>query len=126
MSGGLDAVVVENGRNFSLGQRQLFCIARAILSKACIVVLDEATAAIDATTDALVQQAIANNVANCTVLTIAHRLNTIIDSDKVLCIDAGVVAEFDEPLTLLDNSTGISRRLRIRQAPNLHASCLNR
>ncbi|SPR01691.1 unnamed protein product (mitochondrion) [Plasmodiophora brassicae] len=106
MPGGLDAVVVENGRNFSLGQRQLFCVARAILSKSCIVVLDEATAAVDADTDAMVQEAVKKNFAQCTVLTIAHRLNTIIEYDKILFMDAGVVAEFDKPLTLLDNPMG--------------------
>jgi ABC-type multidrug transport system ATPase subunit len=97
---------LENGKNFSVGQRQLFCIARAILSKTRILVLDEATAAVDLQTDKLIQEAIKKNFANFTVLTIAHRLNTIMDSDKILVMDAGRVAEFDEPLKLLENPTG--------------------
>ncbi|CEP03773.1 unnamed protein product (mitochondrion) [Plasmodiophora brassicae] len=103
---GLNSNVVEKGPRFSLGQRQLFCIARAILMKARVVVLDEATAAIDARTDALVQKAIAENFADCTVLTIAHRLNTIIQSDRILMLSAGKILEFDKPATLLDNPNG--------------------
>eukprot|EP00474_Spongospora_subterranea_P009505 CRZ09963.1 hypothetical protein [Spongospora subterranea] len=100
---GLDTNVESHGPRFSLGQRQLFCIARAILMKSRVVVLDEATAAIDAETDAMVQRAITLNFTDCTVLTIAHRLNTIIQSDRILIMDAGKVVEFDKPLTLLDN-----------------------
>ena len=96
----------ENGKNFSVGQRQLFCIARAILSKTKILVLDEATAAVDLQTDKLIQETIKRNFANFTVLTIAHRLNTIMDSDKILVMDAGKVVEFDTPLTLLKKTDG--------------------
>ncbi|KAI9138461.1 P-loop containing nucleoside triphosphate hydrolase protein [Paraphysoderma sedebokerense] len=102
----LDSAVIENGKNFSLGQRQLFCIARAILSNTKVLVLDEATAAIDMQTDALIQNAIKENFADKTTITIAHRLNTIIESDKVLVMDGGVVVEFDEPLKLLDIPNG--------------------
>ncbi|CEP03589.1 hypothetical protein PBRA_009474 [Plasmodiophora brassicae] len=103
---GLNSHVVESGPRLSLGQRQLFCIARAILMKARVVVLDEATASIDTRTDALVQKAIAENFADSTVLTIAHRLNTIIQSDRVLMMSAGRIVEFDRPATLLDNPGG--------------------
>jgi len=107
----LDSAVIEHGKNFSLGQRQLFCIAQAILSRTKILVLDEATAAIDMGTDALIQKAIKENFEHNTVLTIAHRLNTIIESDKVLVMDAGQVVEFDEPLKLLDKDKGYFRSL---------------
>jgi len=102
----LDSAVIENGKNFSLGQRQLFCIARAILSNTKVLILDEATAAIDMQTDALIQNAIKENFADKSTITIAHRLNTIIESDKVLVMDGGVVVEFDEPLKLLDIPNG--------------------
>ncbi|KNE56750.1 hypothetical protein AMAG_02529 [Allomyces macrogynus ATCC 38327] len=102
----LESPVIENGKNFSLGQRQLFCIARAILSKAKILVLDEASASIDMQTDALIQASIKKNFADLTVLTIAHRLNTIIESDRVLVMEAGRLVEFDEPLKLLDMPGG--------------------
>ena len=97
----LESLVIENGKNFSLGQRQLFCIARAILTKANILVLDEATAAIDHQTDQLIQSAIKQNFSSKTVLTIAHRLNTVMKSDKILVMDAGVPVEFDAPEVLL-------------------------
>eukprot|EP00474_Spongospora_subterranea_P010231 CRZ10689.1 hypothetical protein [Spongospora subterranea] len=115
---GLDAVCVENGSNFSLGQRQLFCIARAILTKSKVVVLDEATAAIDASTDAIVQKAFEENFADCTVLTIAHRLNTIIESDKILFMDQGRVAEFDRPSTLLNDENSAFYGLVAQTGPD--------
>ncbi len=84
----------------------MFCIARAILSKTQILVLDEATAAVDLQTDKLIQDTIKVNFANLTVLTIAHRLNTIMESDKILVMDAGRVMEFAPPLALLDRPDG--------------------
>eukprot|EP00741_Cyanophora_paradoxa_P010538 tig00000158_g10189.t1 len=99
----LDTPVEEGGANFSLGQKQLFCLARAILKKPRILCLDEATAAMDLETDAKIQQAIQREFVDSTVLTIAHRLDTIITSDKILVMDAGKVAEFDNPVTLLNN-----------------------
>ena len=101
MPGGLDELVAEGGENFSQGQRQLLCIARSLLRKPKILVMDEATASIDNTTDAAIQQMIRENFASATVLTIAHRLNTIMDSDRVLVLDNGNVAEFDSPSALL-------------------------
>ncbi|KAI9224695.1 P-loop containing nucleoside triphosphate hydrolase protein [Blastocladiella britannica] len=97
----LESPVVENGKNFSVGARQCLCISRAILSKTKILVLDEATAAIDMQTDALIQTAIKENFAHLTVLTIAHRLNTIIESDRVIVMEGGRLMEFDSPHNLL-------------------------
>jgi ABC-type multidrug transport system ATPase subunit len=101
----------ENGKNFSVGQRQLFCIARAILSKSQILVLDEATAAVDLQTDKLIQTTIKENFADLTVLTIAHRLNTIMEADKILVMDAGNVVEFAQPLALLSRPDGYFTQL---------------
>ena len=92
-----------NPSTFSVGQSQLFCLARVILRNNRIVVVDEATANLDNDTDELVQRTICEKFARCTVLTIAHRLQTIIDSDRVLVMDAGSVVEFDAPHTLLQN-----------------------
>merc|ERR1712161_42126 len=103
---GLNDQVAEGGENFSQGQRQLRCIARSLLRKPKILVMDEATASIDNTTDAAIQQMIRENFASATVLTIAHRLNTIMDSDRVLVLDDGNVAEFDSPTALM-NQGGI-------------------
>ena len=98
---GLDGTIREGGSNLSVGQRQLMCLARALLKQNRILVLDEATANVDMVTDELIQKTIKSNFSHCTVLTIAHRLNTIIDMDKVLVLDAGKVMEFDSPHVLL-------------------------
>ncbi|XP_043688809.1 ABC transporter C family member 2-like [Telopea speciosissima] len=100
---GLDAEVSEAGENFSVGQRQLLSLARALLRRSKILVLDEATAAVDVRTDALIQKTIRDEFKSCTMLVIAHRLNTIIDCDRVLLLDAGQVLEFDSPEHLLLN-----------------------
>ncbi|XP_070149239.1 ATP-binding cassette sub-family C member 4 [Polyergus mexicanus] len=99
----LDHGIEHGGSNLSAGQRQLICLARAILQDNRILVLDEATANVDPTTDALIQTTIQNKFKTCTVLTIAHRLNTIMDSDKVLVMDHGQMLEFDHPYILLQN-----------------------
>uniref|UniRef100_A0A2S2P6Y7 Multidrug resistance-associated protein 4 n=1 Tax=Schizaphis graminum TaxID=13262 RepID=A0A2S2P6Y7_SCHGA len=96
----------DGGSNFSVGQRQLMCLARAILQNNKILVLDEVTANVDHRTDALIQNTIRNKFQMCTVLTIAHRLNTVIDSDKILVLDGGTVVEFDHPYRLLKNTNG--------------------
>lgn len=107
----LETAVTENGKSVSQGQRQLLCIARAILSKAKVLVLDEATASLDAQTDLMIQEAIKKNFGELTMLTIAHRLNTIIESDRVLVMDAGCLVEFDEPIKLLQKKDGIFKSL---------------
>ncbi|KAM8706128.1 hypothetical protein ACLKA7_010417 [Drosophila subpalustris] len=98
---GLQSIISEGGTNFSVGQRQLVCLARAILRENRVLVMDEATANVDPQTDALIQATIRNKFRECTVLTIAHRLNTIMDSDKVLVMDAGQLVEFASPYELL-------------------------
>lgn len=94
---------MESGQNLSVGQRQLICLARALLRKTKILILDEATAAIDLETDEVIQKVIRNQFKECTVLTIAHRLNTILDYDQILVLDKGEIIEFDTPKKLLEN-----------------------
>ncbi|KAK6485811.1 multidrug resistance-associated protein 1-like [Huso huso] len=93
--------VSEGGENLSVGQRQLICLARALLRKTKILILDEATASIDMETDNLVQLTIRKEFSDCTILTIAHRIHTIMDSDRVLVLDSGRIVEFDSPSNLI-------------------------
>uniref|UniRef100_A0AAX7T614 ATP-binding cassette, sub-family C (CFTR/MRP), member 3 n=1 Tax=Astatotilapia calliptera TaxID=8154 RepID=A0AAX7T614_ASTCA len=97
----LDLECSEGGENLSVGQRQLVCLARALLRKTRILILDEATAAIDLETDDLIQSTIRTQFEDCTVFTIAHRLNTIMDYTRVLVLDKGRIAEFDTPTNLI-------------------------
>ncbi|TPX77540.1 hypothetical protein CcCBS67573_g01173 [Chytriomyces confervae] len=102
---GLEGFIQDGGENLSVGQRQLVCLARAMLKKPKILIMDEATANVDYETDAFIQQALRSDFKDATILTIAHRLNTIIDYDRVLVLDAGLVAEFDSPHQLLNNTS---------------------
>ncbi|OQV17405.1 Multidrug resistance-associated protein 1 [Hypsibius exemplaris] len=104
---GLEHAVAEGGENLSVGQRQLICLARALLRKTKILVLDEATAAIDLETDDLIQRTIREKFADCTILTIAHRLNTIMDSTRIMVLDQGKIKEFDAPSALLQDKNTI-------------------
>uniref|UniRef100_A0A8C7RE40 ABC-type glutathione-S-conjugate transporter n=1 Tax=Oncorhynchus mykiss TaxID=8022 RepID=A0A8C7RE40_ONCMY len=102
----------EGGENLSLGQRQLVCLARALLRKTKILVLDEATAAVDLETDTLIQSTIRQQFEDCTVLTIAHRLNTIMDYTRVIVMDKGHISEMDSPANLISNRGQFYRMCR--------------
>ncbi|OUM67324.1 hypothetical protein PIROE2DRAFT_53426 [Piromyces sp. E2] len=101
LEGKLESEVRANGENFSVGQRQLLCLARAMIRNSPILVMDEATASVDIETDAIIQKALRTKFSHVTVLTIAHRLNTIIDYDKILVLSKGEVLEYDTPKNLL-------------------------
>lgn len=101
---GLEQEITENGSNLSSGERQLLCICRAILRKSKLVILDEATANIDVVTEQQIQNLINNKFRDATMLVIAHRINTIIQSDKVLVLSHGQVIEYDCPAKLMSNA----------------------
>ncbi|XP_029284201.1 LOW QUALITY PROTEIN: multidrug resistance-associated protein 7 [Cottoperca gobio] len=109
--GGLQAEVGERGKSFSVGQRQLLCLARALLTEAKVLCIDEATASVDQKTDKLLQQTIREKFQDKTVLTIAHRINTIMDCDRVLVMHSGKVVEFDTPAALCQTDHSIFHRL---------------
>lgn len=116
----LQEEVAEGGDNFSAGQRQLICIGRALLRKPKILVLDEATAQIDNQTDILIQKVVRVIFKQSTVLTIAHRLNTIIDSDSIMVLDAGKLGEMGTPSELLCKSNGLFKSLWQRHQESHH------
>ncbi|KAJ4958376.1 hypothetical protein NE237_025487 [Protea cynaroides] len=107
----LDSTVVENGENWSVGQRQLVCLGRALLKRSSILVLDEATASVDSATDGVIQKIISREFEDRTVVTIAHRIHTVIDSDLVLVLSEGRVAEYDTPAKLLEREDSLFSKL---------------
>ena len=98
----LNYKIEENGNNLSVGERQLICIARAFLKKNKIIVMDEATSSIDFKTENIIQNTISKFMNNCTIITIAHRIKTIINYDKILVMSNGEIVEFDTPKNLLE------------------------
>uniref|UniRef100_A0A8D3BQ00 Multidrug resistance-associated protein 4 n=1 Tax=Scophthalmus maximus TaxID=52904 RepID=A0A8D3BQ00_SCOMX len=124
LPGRLETVLAESGSNFSVGQRQLVCLARAILRKNRVLIIDEATANVDPRTDKLIQRTIRDKFRECTVLTIAHRLNTVIDSDRILVLDSGTIQELDRPFTLLQNKDGALYKMVQQMGPTEAAALL--
>uniref|UniRef100_A0A8C1V7F9 ATP-binding cassette, sub-family C (CFTR/MRP), member 8b n=1 Tax=Cyprinus carpio TaxID=7962 RepID=A0A8C1V7F9_CYPCA len=107
LPGGLDAMVTEGGENFSQGQRQLFCLARAFVRKSSILIMDEATASIDMATESILQKVVMTAFADRTVVTIAHRVHTILGSDVVIVMKHGAILEYDEPDVLLEQKDSV-------------------
>nr|GMD37227.1 ABC transporter C family member 8 [Ipomoea batatas] len=107
----LDSSVSDDGENWSMGQRQLFCLGRVLLKRNRILVLDEATASIDSATDATLQKIIREEFCNCTVITVAHRVPTVIDSDMVLVLSFGKLVEYDEPSKLMEETNSAFSKL---------------
>ncbi|KAF3448656.1 hypothetical protein FNV43_RR09369 [Rhamnella rubrinervis] len=108
---GLDSSVVQDGSNWSMGQRQLFCLGRALLKRSKVLVLDEATASIDSATDSILQKTIRNEFGDCTVITVAHRIPTVIDCNMVLAISDGKLMEYDEPVKLMSRESSLFGQL---------------
>ncbi|XP_033744160.1 multidrug resistance-associated protein 5-like [Pecten maximus] len=122
----LDLTIEENGENFSVGERQLICLARAILRQNKILVLDEATASIDTSTDALIQETVRDCFSDCTVLTIAHRLNTVLGCDVIIVMEAGRVLGMGNPQTFLKNaSSHFNKMIRAQTVLSPDASLTN-
>jgi len=121
----LETEIEEKGSNLSIGQKQLLCIARALLRSSKILILDEATASIDYETDSFIQETIRTSFKDCTILTIAHRLHTVIDSDRVMVLEDGRVIEFDTPKNLLYREDSAFLRLVNETDPQTRAFLFN-
>lgn len=119
LPGGLCNEVLERGSNFSIGQRQLICLCRAILRRNKILILDEATANVDFKTDKFIQETVKKEFKNCTVLTVAHKINTVMNSDKIIVIDDGKLVEFGSPSNLLLNSESLFAQIVKEYKENL-------
>ncbi|KAK9666323.1 hypothetical protein RND81_14G177300 [Saponaria officinalis] len=109
--GKLDSIVSENGENWSMGQRQLVCLGRVLLKRSKVLVLDEATASVDTATDNLIQQTLREHFSDSTVIIIAHRITSVIDSDMVVLLSHGLVEECDTPMRLLDDKSSSFSKL---------------
>ncbi|KAJ4976248.1 hypothetical protein NE237_001354 [Protea cynaroides] len=109
--GKLDSAVTENGENWSMGQRQLVCLGRVLLKRSKVLVLDEATASVDTATDNLIQHTLRQHFSESTVITIAHRITSVLDSDMVLLLDHGLIIEYDSPTKLLENKSSSFAKL---------------
>ncbi|KAF5288562.1 hypothetical protein FQA39_LY15341 [Lamprigera yunnana] len=110
----LNAKVSHGGSNFSVGQRQLLCLARALIRQSKILILDEATANVDAETDSIIQGTVRKEFCQCTVLTVAHRLNTVVDSDRIMVIENGEIVEIDFPYVLLQNKNSAFYKMALQ------------
>ena len=106
----LETVIAGTGSNFSVGERQLLHLARVLLQKSKIIIFDEATANVDQNVDEIIKQKMCNEFKNCTVIIIAHRLNTILDCNRVMLLDHGEILEFDEPKVLLEKEDGFFKK----------------
>ncbi|CAI9303495.1 unnamed protein product [Lactuca saligna] len=109
--GKLDSSVTENGENWSVGQRQLVCLGRVLLKKTKVLVLDEATASVDTATDGMIQQTLARHFTDSTVIMIAHRITSVLDSDMVLVLEQGLIDEYDSPTKLLEDKSSSFAKL---------------
>lgn len=111
-------MINSGGSNLSVGEKQLICLARAILKKTKILIIDEATANVDYKTDQVIQKTIREQFKECTVLTIAHRLATVVDSSRILCLSEGQVVNFAKPSELLSDETSVLYELTKKLSPN--------
>ncbi|KAL9997440.1 putative ABC-type xenobiotic transporter [Helianthus debilis subsp. tardiflorus] len=104
-------IITENGENWSVGQRQLVCLGRVLLKKSKVLVLDEATASVDTATDGMIQQTLAKHFTDSTVIMIAHRITSVLDSDMVLVLEQGLIEEYDSPTKLLEDKSSSFAKL---------------